>query len=252
MSSLARGQPLSEERERRRIAVEIHDHLSQNLALIKMKLGMLRARSDSAELRKGLEEVAALLDPVLERTRSLTFELSPPVLYELGLDEALEWLAEQVSRRHGIRVTFQAATPGRRNVGGADEVTVLLFQATRELLANAVKHARARHVTVRSAWSRDAVTVTVADDGRGFNASKLLAAAGGMGNGDVMRDTTGEGRNGRGSPGPESEGFGLFSIRARMQHLGGRMDVSSARGAGTEVTLSVPLDPPGGGKRSKS
>jgi signal transduction histidine kinase len=250
LNSLARRMPLAEERERRRIAVEIHDHLSQDLALIKMKLGMLRTRAESTDLRRGLEEIAGLLDPVLERTRALTFELSPPVLYELGLDEALEWLAERLFRRHGIAVRFQGATGGRRAAGVPDEVSVLLFQATRELLANIVKHAGARHATVRCARGQGRVVVTVTDDGRGFDSSQLVAANGnGNGTSGNGRNGTGKngagrngnGKNGNGSHSLELDGVGLFGIRTRLEDIGGRMDVRSRRGAGTEVTLSVPL-----------
>jgi signal transduction histidine kinase len=254
---LASQLSLAEERERRRIAVEIHDNLSQNLALIKMKLGMLRQRVDQPEALKGIDELSGLLDPVLERTRSLTFELSPPVLYELGLDEALEWLAERMAQQHHVVVCFEEAPKAARAAAPVPhDVAVLLFQAVRELLMNVVKHAAARHVTVRSARADGDVSITVSDDGRGFDVSDLTAAGrhgagSGNGNGNADGNTvrnSGGDRDGKGNGDGDArahdlQGFGLFSIRTRLEHLGGRMEIRSAPNAGTNITLAAPLAP---------
>jgi PAS domain S-box-containing protein len=229
LRSLASELSLAEERERRRIAIEIHDNLSQNLALIKMKLAMLAQKSQVREARDGLAEAVALLDPVLERTRSLTFELSPPVLYELGLDEALEWLADRMAELHRLPVKYERA---RQTVPGAPPVphdlAVLLFQAVRELLMNVVKHAQALHVTVRSARADGTVVVSVRDDGKGFHPAPSAG-----------------GRNGDGAAARRDDlhGFGLFSIRTRLEHLGGKMTVRSRVGHGTEITVVVPVQP---------
>ena len=233
LSSLASELSLAEERERRRIAVEIHDNLSQNLALVKMKLAMLRHGAEPGDVLRGLDDAIALLDPLLERTRTLTFELSPPVLYELGLDAALEWLADRVGQQHGVAVRFKGQPKPAGRAAPApvpEDVAVLLFQAVRELLMNVVKHARASHVEVRSARAGSKVTVAVADDGRGFDPASLTAAAR---NGDSRNRKTG--------------GFGLFSIRTRLEHMGGRMEIRSGDGSGTEVTLTVPLAAPDNG-----
>ena len=283
LSSLASELSLAEERERRRIAVEIHDNLSQNLALIKMKVSMISGRAQAPEVRKGLGEVIELLDPVLEQTRSLTFELSPPVLYELGLDEALEWLAERFARQHHVVVRFESAGEGAAPGGDRDgdggrvsgrsgrsqppvphEVAVLLFQAVRELLMNVVKHARARRIVVRSERVDGGVSVSVSDDGSGFDPALLAAPRGTQParatdghNGDGARrhgnsrhgaGKNGDGgaagagpREGRADPVHDLQGFGLFSIRTRLEHLGGKMEVRSARESGTVIVLSVPI-----------
>ncbi len=101
LRSLASELTLLEERERRRIANDLHDHIGQNLALSKIKLGELRA-SVSSSLVKPLHEIHGLIEQTIQYTRSLTFELSPPILYELGFEAAVEWLAEQIQEKHGI------------------------------------------------------------------------------------------------------------------------------------------------------
>jgi signal transduction histidine kinase len=250
LSSLASELSLAQERERRRIAVEIHDNLSQNLALIKMKISMLRSRAEPPEVREALGEVTDLLDPVLERTRSLTFELSPPVLYELGLDEALEWLCERMARQHHMVVRFEGPASGGAGSHAPvpHDVAVLLFQAARELLMNVVKHARARRTTVRSSRGEGRATIMVADDGAGFDTAVLAGPgrgrrpAGASPNGDDGGDgTRGPGNGACGPDHDDLRGFGLFSIRTRLDHLGGRIDIRSGPGEGTVVTLTVPL-----------
>ena len=96
LRTLALDLSLVQERERRRIAIDLHDHIGQNLAFSKMKLGALRESVRCTSLLEPLEEIYALVVQTIEDTRSLVFELSPPVLYELGLEAGLEWLAERV------------------------------------------------------------------------------------------------------------------------------------------------------------
>jgi signal transduction histidine kinase len=146
----------------------------------------------------------------------LTFKISPPILYELGLEAALEWLTERFGREHGLLTFFES---DRQPKSLDEDLKILVFQAVQELLVNVVKHANARNLKV-SVWREgDILQVGVEDDGVGFNPQDL-----GL-------------RHGEG-------GFGLFSIRERLRPLGGNLRVSSEPGQGTEVTLSVPLSGP--------
>jgi signal transduction histidine kinase len=200
---------LAEERERRQIAEDLHDHLGQALALIKMRLTMLRGDAVLGGHDKALGELVSLSDQAIRYSRSLTFELSPPVLYELGLGPALDWLAEQIQKKHGIEVKVR----DRSRWALPDDIKVMLWKSGRELLHNVIKHSGAEKATIALETSRSQVLLTVTDDGVGFD----LAAA--------RRDVR--------------DRFGLFSIEERLHQLGGRMTVNSAPGKGTAVCLEA-------------
>ena len=215
LRKLAADLVLAEHRERRDIAVQLHDHIGQALSLVKMKLQFLQGNIIFSGCDRGMGEIRQLLDQIIQYSRTLTFELSPPVLYELGLGAALEWLAEDATRRYGFPVRSEVGLPP----GSLDiPRRVLAFSAARELLHNAAKHARPREAAV-SAWlDGNTLCLKVSDDGSGFPASSEEVSAG------------------RGT------GFGLFSLRERLIHFGGTMDVESAPGAGTRVTVRVPRE----------
>jgi PAS domain S-box-containing protein len=216
LRSLASQLSLAEQRERRRISAELHDSIGQNLALAKIKLGGLRQQLESAGAMGNLDEVRQLIDESLEQTRSLVFQLSPPVLYELGLEQAIEWLAEQMQQRHGLHTEVhrdRAAKPLD------EEVSIVLFQAVRELLLNVAKHAQATCAAVTVAREDGSVRITVDDDGIGFSPEDVLSLAGGP------------------------RGFGLFNIRERLELLGGRLDIASSAERGTSAVVTAPLKP---------
>ncbi len=212
---------LIELRERRRIAGELHDRIGQTLAIAKMRLGALR-KTAGAALGAGIDEIRGLIDQTIEDTRSLTFDLSPPILDELGLEPALEWSVERFRGEHGIQAAFR--DDGAKKPLGPD-VRAFLFRSVQELLINIVKHASARNVEVLAARSGAEIQITVVDDGVGFDPVDVT---------DLAFPTA---------------GFGLFSIRERISSLGGRVDVRSAAREGTMIVLTAPLqgDPPDGG-----
>jgi PAS domain S-box-containing protein len=213
LKSLASAVVLAEERERRRIGAGLHDDVGQTLAIVKVKLGELRGSAAESESAQKIEEIRGLLDQAIRSTRTLTFELSSPVLYELGLAAALQELGERMERRNGIRFHFRADRwwdPGA-------ELAIVLYRSVRELLFNIVKHARASHVRMAIAASGDQVRIVIEDDGVG------IAAAG-----QVFDD---------------SGGFGLFTVREQLIHAGGRMEIDSSPGEGTRVRLFAPSMP---------
>jgi PAS domain S-box-containing protein len=214
LHSLASELSLIEERERRRIATDLHDHISQTLAIAKIKLGMAQGLTSSTDWVGSLNEIGELIDQAIQYTRSLTFELSPPILYELGLEAGIEWLTEQIQEKHGIQIGFE---DDRQPKPMNEEIRLTLFKATRELLINIVKHAQASKAKV-SIWREDNhIQIRVEDDGVGFSTSE----------GKELGKTA---------------GFGLFNIRERMKYLGGEIEVESEPGYGIRVTLSAPLE----------
>jgi PAS domain S-box-containing protein len=214
LQSLASELSLTEERERRRLATDLHDHIGQALAISKIKLGVLQKTMANQAIAGPLGEIRDLIERMIQDTRSLTFELSLPVLYELGFEAAVEWFAKHVRSQHGIRVEVQKEM---KAIPMTDELKVLLFRSVRELMINIVKHAQARSARVSISRNGSEVRIKVEDDGKGMDAVKLNPQSRGTG------------------------GFGLFSIRERLHYLGGWLEVESQPDQGTAVTLGVPL-----------
>jgi PAS domain S-box-containing protein len=207
----------TEERERRRISTAIHDGIGQTLAATKIKLGAIRSSLPSGELPGQLDEVRDLISSAIQETRTLTFELSLPVLYEIGLKPALEWMAEQYQRKYGLPVMINGD-------GCAESLDVpdrvFLFQAIRELCFNVVKHAQATHarVSIHGEGGSGVIRCEVVDDGAGFDVKKDAQTAG------------------------AEMGFGLFRIREQLRQCGGSLTLETNPGSGTRVVLRLPLN----------
>ncbi len=216
LRSLTSELSLAEERERRKIANDLHDSVSQDLAAAALELSLLGQSSSEERSRELRGRIGDSLDRCLEVVRSLTVELSPPVLYRLGLQAALGVLAEQIELRHGLLVELSSAAEPPHL---ADQVRGLLYRAVRELLHNVVKHAGAGSARVRLRTAEDRLLVEVADDGGGFDLSETEQRR-------HMDDC-----------------FGLFHVQERIEHLGGNFEIESAVGRGTTVRLSVPMPP---------
>ena len=142
LRALAGELTLAEQRERRRMAKVLHDHLQQLLVGAKFRVAIL-GRHDDPVVQQATQEIEQLLDDAISASRSLTAELSPPILYDGGLAAGLEWLARWMADKHGLIVTLsmEGGSPPL-----ARDVQVLLFESVRELLFNAVKHAHVRSV----------------------------------------------------------------------------------------------------------
>lgn len=204
---------LAEQRERQRLAQVLHDGLQQLLAAARFRVEALQRTGDAAVCREATS-LSGLLADSLETSRSLTAELSPPMLREGGLLPALEWLIRWMQEKHGLAVSLETA--GRLSPAPED-ITVLAFQSARELLFNVVKHAGTKGARVQVAERQGNLEVTVIDDGVGFDPADLRVTGGGAG------------------------GFGLLAIRERFALLGGSMAIDSAPGRGSRFTLRVPL-----------
>jgi signal transduction histidine kinase len=205
----------AEEQERRRIGQGLHDHIGQILALAKGKLVALPDAALDDNVRDALEEIQNLINQAIKSIRSLTFELSSPVLYELGLNAALHSLGDSLAQEHGFR--FQLKSKKHAQPLGED-ARFTLYGFAREFLFNVVKHARAQNVTLTVVRETVQLRLTLEDDGMGFDAT------------------------GAGESFDEQRGFGLFSIRQQLNHIGGSFTVESAPGRGTRIVVTVPLD----------
>jgi PAS domain S-box-containing protein len=214
LRSLASELSITEERERRRLSTDLHDSIGQFLGISKIKLDALRSGAPWAALAGDLDEVRELIGQAIQQTRSLTYDLSPPALYQFGLEEALESLVERMEELHRMRIDL---TDDKKPKPLSEDLAVLLFRSVQELLVNILKHAQTRDARVSIGWDGGEVRIMVADDGIGFDISEI----------DSHVDRAGK--------------FGLFSIKERLHYLGGRAKIISKPGQGTEVTLVVPL-----------
>ena len=214
LKSLASALVLAEERERSRIAIHLHDGVCQTLAFSKMKLQMAHAALGDQTQLDDMTEVCDSLTQVMQEVRSLTFELSTPVLSEFGLEAAVsQWLTEQIEQQHGITTTF---TDDGQPKPLEDDIRALLFRSVRELLANVVKHSQARRVEVSMGREGDQILICLQDDGIGFAPEQVVV-------------------------GKDTGGFGLFSIRERLSQMGGSLEIDSSPGRGCRSLLRSPL-----------
>jgi len=209
---LASELSLAEARERRAIASDLHDNIGQALAYVSQKVTTLQGNAVFSGMEEDLSEILSILNQAIRYTRNLTVEISPPVLYELGLPAAIDWLSDRTLHRHGLKVhSSQSGEP--QDV--SDDIRVFMFKAVQELITNAVKHAQADRVDIHTHWQSDRLNVVVSDDGCGFDTTSFE---------DGLAD---------------ADCFGLFSIRERLSYIGGEMSIESTPGQGTRISLST-------------
>ncbi|MEN6627220.1 MAG: ATP-binding protein [Candidatus Sumerlaeia bacterium] len=212
--SLALELTQAEQRERKRLAHLLHDHLQQLLVGARIQLGAIQEQT-AETTGQSLNAVANALDEAIQDSKSLAIELSPPVLRDKGLVAAMHWLAQWMGEKHGLTVAIEAGGEIAPDCGG---VCMLLFQCVRELLFNSVKHSGTHSARVAVSRSGNDIQIVVSDAGAGFDPTLIQAGA-------------------------SQGGFGLSSIRERIGLLGGKMEIQSAPGQGVRISLTAPLPP---------
>jgi PAS domain S-box-containing protein len=205
-----------EERERKHIAEGIHSSIIQPLVFLDVKVKSLGKITKDTKLTEAYRQMRTILAELIEKSRTFTFDLSYPILYELGLESAIEeWLRTEIKDKHKIAVEFKAETQSK----DLDQnIVTFLFKSVKELLINIVKHAKANNVKVSVAGKQNNIILCVEDDGCGFESFH---------SGKKHKSLT---------------GFGLFNIREQVTHLGGEVSIDSKAGIGSKITLTVPLE----------
>jgi len=215
LRALASEITIAEEQERRRIAIELHDYIIQDLGLSKIKLGELVQRLSTDDCLPLAEETRELIEGIIKESRSLVFELSLPVLYDLGYVAAIKWLAEQTERK--LNIPCKVQDDGQPKPMNKD-MQVLLFKAVRELINNISKHAHANEINILINRVNGQINTSVQDDGVGFDPAHIELYRG------------------------EALKFGLFGIKERLNLLNGLVKISLTPGSGTNITLTAPLE----------
>ena len=199
----------AEERERRRIADLLHDDLQQYLASAWMQVQVTRERHPSIEL---LENVESALKKSIEKSRNLSHELTPPILQQGDLADTIEWLAHRMKKQFGLRVKVErSALPPFKNA----PLKLFIYRSVRELLFNTVKHSGVEDARVIFSGDDDSFSITVTDQGRGFNPD-ILSSHG-------------------------AAGLGLSNLAQRANSVGCNLDIESAPGQGSRIMLTVPV-----------
>ncbi|QXE89556.1 PAS domain-containing protein [Geomonas subterranea] len=213
LQDMALDLAMAEERERDRIASELHDQVGQRLILAKIKLDALASTVPAAECEAEAEAVGALVQQTIQDIRSLTFQLRPPLLASAGLEAALRWLGEEFSADFGLDTEF--IDDGQEKTLPY-EIRSTLFQAVRELMLNVIKHAGTLRCRVELSRCDGVLVISVEDDGVGYGAEQDASVT-------------------------RSGGFGLVNVRQKIQHLGGSFTVTNKGAGGTVATIRVPL-----------
>jgi len=218
LKSLASQLTIAEEKERKRIATDLHDDVCQSLALLRMQVSKARKKASVPTLAAQLDDISETLLQTLQSTRHLMSDLSSPSMNEIGLSAAIsELLEELVEKRHNLKTEFVDDTVDiSRNVL-EDNVRSILYRNVRELLTNIIKHAQAKKVSVRIQKVDKLLILTVRDDGVGFDPGEISKNKG------------------------QDSGFGLFSIKERMSDMNGTFEMVSAPGKGSKALLTVPI-----------
>jgi PAS domain S-box-containing protein len=212
LQALAGELTLTEQRERSRLAKILHDHLQQLLVAAKFRTTILGRGGDDV-VKRASKEVEELIDESIAASRSLTAELSPPILHEAGLNAGLQWLARRMTEKQGLFVELEM----EEDIDLPPNIKVLMFESVRELLFNTVKHAHTRSATVNLRHVDGHLQIIISDQGVGFDPTAKPAAVDGGG------------------------GFGLFTIRERLELMGGTFEIESSPGQGSQFVLSVPV-----------
>jgi PAS domain S-box-containing protein len=203
----------AEEKERRRIAVNLHDVIGQTLSIAHIKLSSLSNIKFPPKVKKIISESSELIHAAITESNSLTYDLSPPILYELGLIPAIKWRLEQIEEKFGIVTNFKSSE-NRLDIN--NDIRILLYRIICELLTNIIKHANADFIRIEISKDQKYFYITVFDNGQGFNYQ------------------------------PESEltkqgGFGLFTINERLDSIQGQFVIESEKEKGTKAIVSIPI-----------
>ena len=205
----------AQEQERQRIARELHDETSQVLTSLLISLAVLEESIDSPEARERIADTRALAHSTLRAIRTLSIDLRPSALDDLGLLPALRWYVKEYQKKCAIEVDFRASGLLKERL--PSEMETALYRIVQECLTNTARHANAKKVSVALKESGDAVNATIIDDGDGFDYDALLK-----------------------NPGQE-RGLGLAGMQERAVLLGGTLNISTKPGKGTTVKVSIPL-----------
>lgn len=203
---------LVEEKQRKEIAANIHDHLSQSLVISKMKLQDLRKKEAISKYWPDIDFAVSHITEALENSRKITSDLCPPVLYQLGIIDTMHWLSDKIEEQYKIKVTFNTNT---EHIKLEDKELITIYRSVQEIITNTIKHANATKITIDFKLTSEGLDILVSDNGIGFNVEKIQKNK-------VLNN-----------------GFGLFKLKERIQNLGGTVRITSKPVIKTGTTVNI-------------
>jgi PAS domain S-box-containing protein len=204
-----------EEKQKKEIASNIHDHLSQSLVISKMRINELKKNPQLKVIDEDLKFIETHISEALENSRKITYELSPPVLYQLGIIDALNWLLDDVEATHKVACQFNSNV---NDIKLSDVKSIILYRSIQEVIKNAIKYANASLITLNFDKDDHGIYILIYDDGIGFDTT-------------VLKNL----HNHSGS------GFGLFTVQERIKNIQGKFTIESKINVGTSVKIFIPL-----------
>ncbi|WP_435414953.1 PAS domain S-box protein [Polaribacter aestuariivivens] len=204
-----------EEKQKKDIAANIHDHLSQSLVISKMRISELQKNASLKNISEDLDFVNKHISEALENSRKITYELSPPVLYQLGLLETLEWMSDDIQEKYDITVHFTSNTT---HLELSEFKSILIYRCVQEVITNIIKYAKATEIKLQLNKNEETITIIVKDNGVGFDTA-------------ILKNTM-----------STEGGFGLFAVRERIRNLNGELQITSEKNVGTTVKFFVHLN----------
>jgi len=210
----------AQEVERKRISMELHDELGQDLSVMKLQIRVVERElnADQESIREDCEKLLEYIDQVIEEVRRLSLDLSPTVLEDLGLTAALRWLISNLEKIPNMNITADVAEIDHLY---SENNWITIYRIIQEALTNVAKHARAENVSVVIRPQDHRVDFSIEDDGEGFDPEHVL-----------IQETS-------------EKGFGLTTLNERVGILGGALDLWSRKGEGSRITFSIPIELPG-------
>ena len=205
---------LIEENQKKQIAANIHDHLSQSLVISKMKIAEMMKRGNFKEIESDLNFIKSHISDAIDNSRKITYELSPPVLYQLGLIDTLYWFSGELEESYGLEVEFDSNIS---SIKLTDAQSILVFRCIQEIVTNTIKYASATKICIKVSKTEKGLEISVLDNGIGFDIKTLNKRS------------------------MSSTGFGLFAVRERIQNLRGEFKIDSEINKGTQVNFFIPL-----------
>lgn len=201
-----------EENERRRIAENLHDSLGQTLSLAYLKLSAIDSTEFSDVTQKIYNDTFSLLRKAIDESRSLTYDLSPPILYELGLIPAFKWRLEELEKKEKIKTLLLGE---EIILKVKKEIVIFIYRIVNELIQNVLKHANASEITIKITQSAGKYYISVQDNGNGFDSNNRKITS-------------------------KTGGFGLLSIKERIENFKGHFYIHSEPGKGTVAKIEIP------------
>lgn len=207
----------AQEVERKRISMELHDELGQDLNVMKLQIRVVEKalKADQEAIREDCENLLRYIDQVIEEVRRLSLDLSPTVLEDLGLTAALRWLIRNLEKIPGMAITVEVTEIDQLF---SENNWITIYRIIQEALTNIAKHARAENVSIVIRPHDHSVAFSIEDDGEGFDPEQVL-----------MKDAS-------------EKGFGLTTLNERVGIMGGTLDLWSRKGEGTRITFCIPME----------